>query len=218
MLEKFLAAGCSEVSAASAAITQHRRNHPVTVHANVGYDAETVQWLDSSWRHSPPQVADKYAPSAGRGLMSWDSPTFWQDIPAALPETLRVLRSNASRQGVSIRFSGQASEMVALHISFHRPVVDEPHRHRVQLLAQMLQPAVRELVPAATPSLTSRQRQILQSAAEGLTNEQIAHELVISRRTVATHLEHIYAKFGTSSRPRAISLAISYGLIRAGDD
>ena len=48
--------------------------------------------------------------------------------------------------------------------------------------------------------LTKREHQIAELLADGLTNEQMANKLVISRRTVDTHVEHILVKLGFSSR------------------
>ena len=53
--------------------------------------------------------------------------------------------------------------------------------------------------------LTEREIQILRLVADGRTNASIAHALEVSPRTVAKHLEHIYHKFGVSSRAAAVS-------------
>jgi predicted ATPase/DNA-binding CsgD family transcriptional regulator len=49
-------------------------------------------------------------------------------------------------------------------------------------------------------TLTERQFQIAVLVAEGLSNQDIAERLVISKRTVDSHIEHILAKLGVSSR------------------
>jgi len=54
--------------------------------------------------------------------------------------------------------------------------------------------------PVSQRSLTKREREIAALVCEGLTNGQIARRLVISRRTVDTHVASIYAKLGVSSR------------------
>jgi non-specific serine/threonine protein kinase len=54
--------------------------------------------------------------------------------------------------------------------------------------------------PNEPPRLTPRERQIAELIAEGLSNQQIASQLVISRRTVESHVENILAKFGFTSR------------------
>lgn len=52
----------------------------------------------------------------------------------------------------------------------------------------------------AGDTLTRREREIAILVSEGLTNREIADRLVISRRTVDSHLEHIRAKLAVSSR------------------
>ena len=49
--------------------------------------------------------------------------------------------------------------------------------------------------------------------ARGLTNKDIAERLVISRKTVANHVEHIYAKLGVSNRTAAALFATKHGLL-----
>jgi DNA-binding NarL/FixJ family response regulator len=44
--------------------------------------------------------------------------------------------------------------------------------------------------------------------AEGLTNRQIALQLSVSRRTVETHLSHVFGKLGLSSRVELATAAI----------
>ena len=48
--------------------------------------------------------------------------------------------------------------------------------------------------------LTKREREVAVFVAEGLTNRDIADRLVISDRTVETHVEHIRNKLGVRSR------------------
>lgn len=49
-------------------------------------------------------------------------------------------------------------------------------------------------------SLTPREQEVLVFVAQGLENQQIADALFIEKSTVRTHLNHIYAKVGISSR------------------
>jgi DNA-binding CsgD family transcriptional regulator len=49
-------------------------------------------------------------------------------------------------------------------------------------------------------SLTSAERSVAGLVAEGLSNPQIGERLYISRRTVQTHLAHVFAKLDMSSR------------------
>ncbi len=73
--------------------------------------------------------------------------------------------------------------------------------------------------PPATPGrvgedvLTSRELQILQLVAEGLTNREIAEQIFLSRHTVECHIKNIYRKLTVSSRTRAVFAARSRGLL-----
>ena len=55
------------------------------------------------------------------------------------------------------------------------------------------------------PGLTDRETAILRLVATGRTNSAIAHQLQLSPRTVAKHLEHVYRKLGVSSRAAAVA-------------
>jgi DNA-binding NarL/FixJ family response regulator len=55
--------------------------------------------------------------------------------------------------------------------------------------------------------LTSREREVATLVATGLTNKDIAARLVVSKRTVDAHLEHILSKLGYSSRTQVAALA-----------
>jgi DNA-binding NarL/FixJ family response regulator len=61
--------------------------------------------------------------------------------------------------------------------------------------------------------LTAREIEVLQLVAQGLTNEQVAQRLVISVRTVDTHLTAIYSKIGVSSRVAATRYAMDHHLL-----
>ena len=63
--------------------------------------------------------------------------------------------------------------------------------------------------------LTEREGQILRLLAEGLDQQAIADGLVISPKTVATHIQRILAKLGVGSRAQAVAYAHRHGLVRA---
>jgi DNA-binding CsgD family transcriptional regulator len=50
------------------------------------------------------------------------------------------------------------------------------------------------------PSLTPAERQVVDLTIEGLTNKQISSKLFISAGTVRTHLQHVFAKLGVTTR------------------
>jgi HD-GYP domain-containing protein (c-di-GMP phosphodiesterase class II) len=61
--------------------------------------------------------------------------------------------------------------------------------------------------------LTQREVEVLRLVARGLSNKQIAERLVISPKTVANHVEHIYAKIDASTRAAASLFAMRHGLL-----
>ena len=61
--------------------------------------------------------------------------------------------------------------------------------------------------------LTERERQVLQLAAEGLANKQIALKLAISEHTVKFHLSSLYAKLGVTSRTEAVRAGARRGWV-----
>jgi HD-GYP domain-containing protein (c-di-GMP phosphodiesterase class II) len=65
--------------------------------------------------------------------------------------------------------------------------------------------------------LTEREVQVLKLLAHGLSNKEIAGRLVISPKTVGTHVEHIYLKIGASSRATASLFAVQNGLLPEGE-
>jgi predicted ATPase/DNA-binding CsgD family transcriptional regulator len=69
-------------------------------------------------------------------------------------------------------------------------------------------------VPMAYPAgLTAREVEVLRWVARGLTDNQVAEKLVISPRTVSTHLTSIYNKLGVSSRASATRFAVEQQLV-----
>lgn len=70
-----------------------------------------------------------------------------------------------------------------------------------------------ERPPGPASGLTAREREVLVHLARGLSNPEIATALTLSRKTVSTHLEHIYAKLGVSTRTQAALFAMQHGLV-----
>jgi non-specific serine/threonine protein kinase len=67
---------------------------------------------------------------------------------------------------------------------------------------------------AAYPAgLTAREVEVLRLVAQGLSNEQVADQLIISPRTVGKHLEAIYGKLQVTSRSAATRFAVEHQLL-----
>lgn len=63
------------------------------------------------------------------------------------------------------------------------------------------------------PTLSRRERDVLELAATGLSAPEIARELSISTATVKTHLRNLYEKLGVSERAAAVAEAMRRGLL-----
>ena len=73
-------------------------------------------------------------------------------------------------------------------------------------------PAVAEPVPL-DEALSTREAQILQLVADGLSNREIAEQIFLSHHTVEGHIKRIYRKLAVPSRTRAVHEARARGLL-----
>ena len=81
------------------------------------------------------------------------------------------------------------------------------------LVRKYVSPAPRAEAAPTAPELTKREGEVLGLLAQGLSQGEIAQALVISEKTVATHIQHILEKLGVHSRAQAVALAHRSGLV-----
>ncbi|MFI6504956.1 LuxR C-terminal-related transcriptional regulator [Nonomuraea typhae] len=117
------------------------------------------------------------------------------------PPALRAVAAEFEALGMVLYAAEAAAQEAAAYHRLGRGAAAKGARTRAWALARRC-PGVTTpaLVELATPELTPRQREIVQLAAAGLTNREIADRLTLSMRTAANHLQAVYDKLGVNDR------------------
>jgi DNA-binding CsgD family transcriptional regulator len=128
---------------------------------------------------------------------------------ASALEDAGVVARNQGEEAAAISFLGRALELNAeMGASWDATRV----RSRLRRLGVR-----RRLVTAERPaegweSLTPSERNVVFCVTRGMTNREVAEHLVISRHTVNSHLGHVFAKLGVSSRVALTAIAAEHDL------
>ena len=101
---------------------------------------------------------------------------------------------------------------ISTHLPKTTPLEDIPALVRQSLAGVQVRPNAAPATPTKTP-LTSRERDVLRLAAQGMSNEQIAAELVVSPQTIKFHLSNTYRKLRVQNRTEAAHAAARMGML-----
>jgi DNA-binding NarL/FixJ family response regulator len=91
-----------------------------------------------------------------------------------------------------------------------------PSLTRRLIEAYLRHPLPADDAPPRLDRLTDRERQVLVLMARGMSNDDIAAELVVTQATVKTHVNRVLAKLGVVSRVQAVVHAYEVGLVGPG--
>ncbi len=102
-----------------------------------------------------------------------------------------------------------------------RRAVDAGHRGEVMLCPIIAEKVLEHFGSDSQPrqpglpyeQLTQRELEVLQLAADGLSNKEIAEKLVISEKTAKNHIANIFSKLHVNDRTQAILYALRKGLV-----
>jgi DNA-binding NarL/FixJ family response regulator len=124
-----------------------------------------------------------------------------------------ALRAGAS--GFLLKDAPEAQLLSAIRIvadggSLFAPSVT---RRLIERFANLGEP---ESAPPAMEALTGREVEILRLLARGLSNAEIAAQLVVSEHTVKTHVARVLSKLDLRDRTQAVIAAYESGLVRPG--
>jgi predicted ATPase/DNA-binding CsgD family transcriptional regulator len=133
-------------------------------------------------------------------------------IPPAINDRMvAMVRSRLGEQAFEeARGKGSTmtpAQVLASHESF------APQSTQQARTLQGTSPAIPMRHYSLPAGLTAREVEVLRLVAQGLSDVQVAQQLVISRRTVNWHLTSIYSKIGVSSRSAATRYAIEHQLV-----
>jgi NarL family two-component system response regulator LiaR len=84
-----------------------------------------------------------------------------------------------------------------------------------KLMRELSQPPS---LPPTTDPLTEREVEVLRLVAQGLSNDDIAEKLVVSERTVRTHVSHILDKLHLANRTQMALYAVREGIAKFESD
>lgn len=126
-------------------------------------------------------------------------------------DDLMIRGLQAGARGYLLKDSSRESLLDTIHAAAKGETLLKP-----EILARVLAPQTqgKPAASAQTESpLTERELEVLQLAAKGERNKEMAYKLGITERTVKAHLQSIYQKFGVDSRAAAVAVAAGKGLL-----
>ena len=183
----------------------------------VGEAVDGAQAVDLSDRHRPDVVLMDVRMPGVDGIAATRTITAAADPPRVLVLTtfdLDEVVYDALRAGASGFLLKDAPEdrlVTAIHVVAEGGSLFAPSVTR-RLIEEFSARAPRR--DATVSGLTEREHEVLGLVARGMSNAEIAAELVVSENTVKTHVARLLMKLGVRDRVQAVVLAYESGLVR----
>ncbi len=132
------------------------------------------------------------------------------DLDEYVFDALRAGASGFLLKDVTAERLFEAVRVVAAGDALLAPAVT---RRLISEFARIRPDAGAAAPPAALSALTPRETEVLRLVAAGLSNTEIAGQLVVTEETVKTHVSRLLAKLGLRDRTQAVVLAYESGLV-----
>lgn len=126
-----------------------------------------------------------------------------------------ALRAGAS--GFLLKDSPADALVQAVRVVAAGDALLSPSITRTLIADYAKRPARDKSHPSQLRSLTPRETEVLKLIARGLSNAEIADQLVLAEQTVKTHVGRILSKLDLRDRAQAVVLAYETGLVHAGE-
>lgn len=178
----------------SMALHQEQGNRPGMAECLIGFAALSVVWG---------------LPAAGARLLTAAETIGGQQITSEWAATRLEYEGYLARarDGLTEEVL-QAEQMAGRALSLDQAVA---YGRDIALKAAATQKAQKEL-----EALTPREREVAALIAQARSNEEIAEQLVVSKRTVESHIANIRSKLGFTNRAQIVRWAIETGLVQTG--
>jgi DNA-binding NarL/FixJ family response regulator len=120
----------------------------------------------------------------------------------------------AGARGYLTKDAGAAEIRQALErVTRGQPAIDPAvQQHLLDALTASAPGRSAEPAPQFPAGLTAREAEVLSLIAQGLSNNEIAGQLMVSETTVKSHINHLFAKTGVRDRAQAVTYAYQHGL------
>jgi DNA-binding NarL/FixJ family response regulator len=189
----------------------------------VGEAADGLEAVESSRVHAPEVVLMDIRMPALDGIAATRRVTDeLKDGPRVLVLTTfgleeyvyEALRAGAS--GFLLKDVPPEQLIDAVHVVARGDALLDPAITRSVIEAFASRPAARRELAARLEDLTPRERDVFDLVARGLSNAEIAGELVVGDGTVKTHVAHLLLKLGLRDRVQAVIYAYEAGVVQPG--